>query len=93
MNDGSPDDSLEIAIGLHEKDPRVKVVDLSRNFGHHIAMMAGLEKTSGSYVFLVDVDLEADLGVDTVKHKLCARQFIATGCIKRRGLLFGNYSS
>ena len=60
VNDGSPDNSLELAISLHEKDPRVKVVDLSRNFGHHIAMWAGLANTRGSCVFLIDVDLEEE---------------------------------
>jgi putative glycosyltransferase len=35
VNDGSPDDSLEIALALHRRDPRVTVIDLSRNFGHH----------------------------------------------------------
>ncbi|MFX0198342.1 MAG: glycosyltransferase family 2 protein [Candidatus Hodarchaeota archaeon] len=60
VNDGSPDNSLELAISLHEKDPRVKVVDLSRNFGHHIAMWTGLANTRGSCVFLIDVDLEEE---------------------------------
>ncbi|HNY26317.1 MAG TPA: glycosyltransferase, partial [Candidatus Sumerlaeota bacterium] len=34
VNDGSPDNSLQVAVGLTEKDPHVLVVDLSRNFGH-----------------------------------------------------------
>ena len=42
VNDGSPDDSLLIALELFERDPRVRVVDLARNFGHHKAMMTGL---------------------------------------------------
>ena len=42
VNDGSPDDSLLIALDLFERDPRVRVVDLARNFGHHKAMMTGL---------------------------------------------------
>lgn len=60
VNDGSPDDSLERAIALHSKDSRVKVVDLSRNFGHHQAMMAGLKYSKGDLVFLIDSDLEED---------------------------------
>ncbi len=60
VNDGSPDNSLEIAISLHEKDHRVKVVDLSRNFGHHIAMFTGLANATGSHVFLIDCDLEEE---------------------------------
>src|SRR5918993_2990029 len=60
VNDGSPDDSLDRAILLHERDPRVKVVDLSRNFGHHKALLAGLEYAEGDYVYLTDVDLEEE---------------------------------
>lgn len=58
VNDGSPDDSLSRALAIAETDPRVVVVDLSRNFGHHMAYMAGLAHVSGERVFLIDVDLE-----------------------------------
>lgn len=58
VNDGSPDDSLEVAIELHRADPRIVVVDLSRNFGHHKAMMTGLMHASGERGFLIDCDLE-----------------------------------
>lgn len=60
VNDGSPDDSLERAVALTEKDAHVVVVDLSRNFGHHKAMMAGLEYALGDLIFLVDSDLEEE---------------------------------
>lgn len=58
VNDGSPDNSLELAVSLHEKDQRVKIIDLSRNFGHHRAMMTGLSYALSDYVFLIDSDLE-----------------------------------
>jgi len=58
VNDGSPDKSLDIAISIYEKDKRVKVIDLSRNFGHHKAMMTGLKFAKGEKVFLIDCDLE-----------------------------------
>lgn len=58
VNDGSPDDSLTQAIELARIDPHVVVVDLSRNFGHHKAMMAGLDQSRGDHVFLIDSDLE-----------------------------------
>ncbi|WP_423198171.1 Glycosyltransferase family 2 protein [Cupriavidus sp. H19C3] len=58
VNDGSPDDSLALAIGIASEDPHVVVVDLSRNFGHHKAMMTGLAHAGGEYVFLIDSDLE-----------------------------------
>lgn len=60
VNDGSPDDSLDIAISLCEKDDRVRVLDLSRNFGHHKAMMTGLSHARGDLVFLLDSDLEEE---------------------------------
>lgn len=66
VNDGSPDDSLAIARAQRELDPRIVVVDLSRNFGHHAAMHAGLCHARGERVFLIDCDLEvrpAVLGV------------------------------
>lgn len=60
VNDGSPDDSLDIAVSLYEKDPKVRVIDLSRNFGHHKAMMTGLMHSKGELVFLIDCDLEEE---------------------------------
>lgn len=58
VNDGSPDDSLTRAVALTEREPHLMVVDLSRNFGHHKAMMTGLEAARGDLVFLIDSDLE-----------------------------------
>lgn len=60
VNDGSPDDCLEKAVELHNQDKRVKVIDLSRNFGHHKAIMTGLSYAEGDLVFLIDVDLEEE---------------------------------
>jgi putative glycosyltransferase len=58
VNDGSPDRSLDVALELHRRDARVKVIDLSRNFGHHKALMTGLAHARGRLVFLIDSDLE-----------------------------------
>ncbi len=60
VNDGSPDNSLDLAVQLAESDGHVVVVDLSRNFGHHKAMMTGLAHARGERVFLVDTDLEEE---------------------------------
>ncbi|NOV30127.1 glycosyltransferase family 2 protein [Methylomonas sp. BW4-1] len=60
VNDGSPDNSLDLAVKLSERDPHVIVVDLSRNFGHHKAMMTGLSIAQGERVFLIDSDLEEE---------------------------------
>jgi putative glycosyltransferase len=58
VNDGSTDRSLQTALDLQKQDGRILVVDLSRNFGHHKAIMTGLEYAKGDLVFLIDVDLE-----------------------------------
>ena len=60
VNDGSPDESLPKALEIQRGDPRVSVVDLSRNFGHHKAMMTGLAHARGERVFLIDCDLEEE---------------------------------
>src|ERR1043166_1282747 len=58
VNDGSTDQSLDVALQLQAQDPRIRIIDLSRNFGHHKAMMTGLEHAKGDLVFLIDFDLE-----------------------------------
>jgi putative glycosyltransferase len=58
INDGSPDNVLDVVLEIARKNPRVTVVDLSRNFGHHKAIMAGLKQSRGDDVFLIDCDLE-----------------------------------
>jgi len=60
VDDGSPDDSLQKAISLYEKDDKVQILELSRNFGHHKAIMTGLSHAKGDFVFLIDSDLEED---------------------------------
>ena len=60
VNDGSPDNSLAVALSLHESDERVRIIDLSRNFGQHKAMMIGLSHARGQLIFLIDCDLEEE---------------------------------
>jgi putative glycosyltransferase len=60
VNDGSPDDSQRIAVEICGRDPHVSVIELSRNFGHHKAMMTGLARAHGDWVFLIDCDLEEE---------------------------------
>ena len=60
VNDGSPDHAMEVVLSLYERDKKVKVIDLSRNFGHHKAMMTGLAHAQGQLVFLIDCDLEEE---------------------------------
>lgn len=63
VNDGSPDDSLAYARSRLDDVPGLRVVDLSRNFGHHHAMQAGLSVSRGEKVFLIDCDLEVEPAV------------------------------
>ena len=58
VNDGSPDDSVEFVIEKQKTISGIKIIDLSRNFGHHYALQAGLKYASGDYVFIIDNDLE-----------------------------------
>ena len=60
VDDGSPDDSLERARGLIQEFPEIVVVELSRNFGHHLALLSGLDNARGQVVFLIDSDLEEE---------------------------------
>jgi putative glycosyltransferase len=60
VDDGSPDDSLALACAIAKTDSRVRVVELSRNFGHHKALMTGLDHAQGDLCFLIDSDLEED---------------------------------
>lgn len=63
VNDGSTDRTLAGISGWAVEDPRVKVVHLSRNFGHQIACTAGLDFASGDAVVLLDADLQHPLRV------------------------------
>jgi dolichol-phosphate mannosyltransferase len=58
VNDGSRDGSLDVMRRLNESDSRVRVVDFSRNFGHQIAISAGLDYARGSCVIIIDSDLQ-----------------------------------
>ena len=58
VNDGSADASMALLAALHERDPRVAVIDLSRNFGKEAAMSAGLDVADGDAVVLIDADLQ-----------------------------------
>jgi dolichol-phosphate mannosyltransferase len=86
INDGSPDNSWEIIRELANKDLRVKGINLSRNFGQHNAITAGLDFARGNWVVVMDCDLqdlpeeisklyeEALLGFDIVVGKRVERK-------------------
>ena len=58
VDDGSTDQSTALLISRHQKDPRIKVLVLSRNFGLQSALTAGLERARGDYVAMMDGDLQ-----------------------------------
>jgi len=58
VNDGSKDDTLEKLLAVHEKDARVKVINLSRNFGKEVALTAGLDHAKGDAIVPIDIDLQ-----------------------------------
>jgi len=58
VNDGSRDDSLALLLALAARDERVRYIDLSRNFGHQIAVTAGLDAAAGAAVVIIDADLQ-----------------------------------
>ena len=58
VDDGSKDGSWKMIEELHEKDKRVKGISFSRNFGHHIAILAGIEQCKGHLTVLMDGDLQ-----------------------------------
>ncbi len=58
VNDGSSDATLAKLVDWHRREPRFKVIDLSRNFGHQRALLAGLAHTSGDVIACIDGDLQ-----------------------------------
>ncbi|NOU73090.1 glycosyltransferase [Paenibacillus sp. LMG 31458] len=58
VNDGSRDNSAAIIQGFSAKDERVKLINFSRNFGHQIAITAGMDYASGDAVVVIDADLQ-----------------------------------
>jgi polyisoprenyl-phosphate glycosyltransferase len=58
VDDGSTDLSYPLMLELHRDDPRFKVVQLARNFGHQLAITAGIDLASGDAVVVMDADLQ-----------------------------------
>ena len=95
VNDGSPDDSLEIAVNLTQENSHLIVVELSRNFGHHKAMMIGLAHAKGGRIFLIDSDLEEEPEwlIDFSKEMLGQSSDVVYGVQEtRKGNLFERWT-
>ncbi len=70
INDGSDDNTLELLIEQQNKNNRIKIIDLSRNFGKELAVYAGFERSTGDCAVCVDADLQDPpyLIAEMVKH-------------------------
>ena len=61
VNDGSPDNSItKIQNNFENKNLNIKIINLSRNFGHHKALIAGMKYCKKDFIFLIDCDLEVN---------------------------------
>ena len=58
VDDGSRDRSYERLVAIHEQDPHLKIVKFSRNFGHQIAVTAGVDEAVGDAIVIIDADLQ-----------------------------------
>lgn len=71
VDDGSQDDSLKHLRMWHQRDPRIGVLSFSRNFGHHLALTAGLDAAKGDYIVIMDADLQDQPeAIPALYHKL-----------------------
>ena len=60
VDDDSPDKSFKVAQKIRKLNKKIKLIQFSRNFGHHRAIYAGLEYSKGDYIYLIDSDLQEE---------------------------------
>src|SRR5271166_3294297 len=63
VNDGSSDQTIELLVAWCRQDSRIKVLNLSRNFGHQYASTAGVDFAMGDAIVLMDADLQDPLDI------------------------------
>lgn len=87
INDGSSDGSFLNMQDLHRRDPRVIVIDFSRNFGHQIAISAGLDYARGEAVIIIDSDLQDPPEVisDLIQHWKDGAEVVYAQRSRRKG--------
>jgi len=99
VDDGSEDNSLSKLLNLREIDDRIKVVELSRNFGHQAAFTAGIKRSKGEYTVMMDGDLQdtPELIKDMFEKMKSGEYDIVNGYRKSRaeagirGLMFATF--
>ncbi len=87
VNDGSQDKTIALIKNLSAKVPEVKYIDFSRNFGHQIAVTAGLDRAKGEAIVIIDADLQdpPELIVDMYKKMKEGFEVVYAKRAKRKG--------
>lgn len=87
VNDGSKDKTLKILQDYAKKDSRIKVINFSKNFGHQIAVTAGMDAANGDAIVLIDADLQdpPELIEDMIKLWLSGYDVVYATRTKRLG--------
>ncbi len=85
VNDGSTDRTLQLAAAWAKEDPRIKVIQFARNFGHQAAATAGLDYATGEAIVLMDADLQDPVSViDAMIVRYCEGYDVVYGQRARR---------
>jgi putative glycosyltransferase len=88
VDDGSPDAAVDRLRELRAHHPQLRIIELARNFGHHQALLAGMQQASGAWVYLTDCDLEVNpsfLATLWEKRKQCAADVVFGYQEERKG--------
>jgi polyisoprenyl-phosphate glycosyltransferase len=87
INDGSKDNSMPMIKALSKQHPEVRFIDFSRNFGHQVAVTAGLDKSNGKAVVIIDADLQdpPELIIDMYKKMKEGFQVVYAKRKQRKG--------
>jgi len=95
VDDGSPDAAAALVHEILAHDPRVQLVELSRNFGHHYAALAGLQHARGARAFIIDVDLEEQpewLPAFAAEMDATGADVVFGQSVARRGTIFQRWA-
>jgi len=90
VNDGSTDSTLKLIKSLREKDHKIAIIDLSRNYGKEVALSAGLDYARGEAVIVIDADLQdpPELITELIKHWMEGNDVVFAKRTSRQGETF-----